>query len=158
MKLTGAAILVSRGMKVLQAAPAAYPYRSAKRAHRVEDRTEREQRDADRRLAVEGARAAEADGRSTWRSRFLIDLDAQRCPACGSADVAGTMYGLPEFTDELTAELDAGRVFLGGCTMFEDATVWVCRVCADSWGRLFPVAPDAEPLSWPRSQVKTTEE
>jgi hypothetical protein len=29
MKLTGAAILVSRGMKVLQAAPAAYPYRSA---------------------------------------------------------------------------------------------------------------------------------
>ena len=29
MKLTGAAIPVSRGMKVLQAAPAAYPYRSA---------------------------------------------------------------------------------------------------------------------------------
>jgi hypothetical protein len=29
MKLTGAAILVSRGMKALQAAPAAYPYRSA---------------------------------------------------------------------------------------------------------------------------------
>jgi hypothetical protein len=29
MKLTGAAILVSRGMKVLQAAPAAYPYRSS---------------------------------------------------------------------------------------------------------------------------------
>jgi hypothetical protein len=28
MKLTGAAVLVSRGMKVLQAAPAAYPYRS----------------------------------------------------------------------------------------------------------------------------------
>jgi hypothetical protein len=28
MKLTGAAILVLRGMKVLQAAPAAYPYRS----------------------------------------------------------------------------------------------------------------------------------
>ena len=29
MKLTGAAILVSRVMKALQAAPAAYPYRSA---------------------------------------------------------------------------------------------------------------------------------
>jgi hypothetical protein len=29
MKLTGAAILVSRGMKVLQAVSAAYPYRSA---------------------------------------------------------------------------------------------------------------------------------
>ena len=32
MKLTGAAILVSRGTKVLQAAPAAYPYRSAGRS------------------------------------------------------------------------------------------------------------------------------
>ena len=30
MKLTGAAILVSRGIKDLQAAPAAYPYRSQK--------------------------------------------------------------------------------------------------------------------------------
>jgi hypothetical protein len=29
MKLTGAAMLVSRGIKMLQAAPAAYPYRSA---------------------------------------------------------------------------------------------------------------------------------
>jgi hypothetical protein len=29
MKLTGAAILVSRAMNVLQAAPAAYPYRQA---------------------------------------------------------------------------------------------------------------------------------
>jgi hypothetical protein len=29
MKLTGAAILVSRGVKFLQAAPAAYPYRSS---------------------------------------------------------------------------------------------------------------------------------
>jgi hypothetical protein len=34
MKLTGAAILVSRGMKVLQAAPAAYPYRSTARVPR----------------------------------------------------------------------------------------------------------------------------
>ena len=31
MKLTGATILVSRGMKLLQAAPAAYPYRSVER-------------------------------------------------------------------------------------------------------------------------------
>jgi hypothetical protein len=31
LRLPGAAILVSRGIKVLQAAPAAYPYRSATR-------------------------------------------------------------------------------------------------------------------------------
>jgi hypothetical protein len=35
MKLTGAVILVSRGMKVLQAAPAAYPYRSARESARM---------------------------------------------------------------------------------------------------------------------------
>src|SRR3954467_9932755 len=38
MKPTGAAILVSRGMKVLQAAPAAYPYRSAAEGLRVASR------------------------------------------------------------------------------------------------------------------------
>jgi hypothetical protein len=38
MKLTGAAILVSRGMKVLQAAPAAYPYRYAATGVRTYDR------------------------------------------------------------------------------------------------------------------------
>jgi hypothetical protein len=36
MKLTGAAILVSRGMKVLQAAPAAYPYRSTEEVYEPE--------------------------------------------------------------------------------------------------------------------------
>jgi hypothetical protein len=37
MKLTGAAILVSRGMTVLQAAPAAYPYRYSAAATRPMD-------------------------------------------------------------------------------------------------------------------------
>ena len=37
MKLTGAAILVSRGMRVLQAAPAAYPYRSPTKVSRHEE-------------------------------------------------------------------------------------------------------------------------
>jgi restriction system protein len=36
MKLTGAAILVSRGMRVVQAAPAAYPYRSASQIEKGE--------------------------------------------------------------------------------------------------------------------------
>src|SRR5438874_2904736 len=39
MKLTGAAILVSRGMKVLQAASAAYPYRSPAKAEVSMDET-----------------------------------------------------------------------------------------------------------------------
>src|SRR5262249_51928253 len=40
MKLTGAAILVSRGAKVLQAAPAAYPYRYVTRAMSKDAETE----------------------------------------------------------------------------------------------------------------------
>jgi hypothetical protein len=38
MKLTGTAILVSRGTKASQAAPAAYPFRSAKEGYRVVER------------------------------------------------------------------------------------------------------------------------
>jgi cytochrome c-type biogenesis protein CcmH/NrfG len=39
MKLTGAAILVSRGMQVFQAAPAAYPYRSTQEGTLLEAST-----------------------------------------------------------------------------------------------------------------------
>lgn len=103
-------------------------------------RVKREQRNAERRVAVaavEGARtAAEAARRTAWRSRFLAELDAQRCPACGSAEVAGVLYGLPRFTAELTADLDAGRMVLGGCCVCDDDPVWACRACKREWGRL----------------------
>jgi hypothetical protein len=112
-------------------------------------RAKREQRNAERRAAiaaVEGARtAAEAARHLARRAGFLAELAAQRCPACGSAEVAGIGYGLPRYTAELRADLDAGRVVLGGCDISGDDPVWVCRACQHSWGRRFPAN---FPASW----------
>ena len=103
-------------------------------------RAKREQRNAERRAAIaaiEAARTAvEAARHVAWRARFLAELAAQRCPSCGSAEVAGISYGLPRFTAELNADLDAGRVELGGCCICDDDPVWTCRTCRRAWGRL----------------------
>jgi hypothetical protein len=87
------------------------------------------QRNAERRATVAAAR------HQAWRTRFLTELGAQRCPACGSAEVAGIQYGLPLFTAELNADLDAGRVVLGGCCIGGDDPAWVCRECKHHWGQ-----------------------
>ena len=50
--------------------------------------------------------------------------------------MAGTGYGLPRFTPELKADLDAGRVVLGGCCVCDDDPVYTCRDCKRPWGRL----------------------
>ena len=94
-------------------------------------RAKREQRHTERRAA---ASACEAERRAA----FLAEVAAQRCPVCGAAGVARIGYGLPRFTPDLTADLDAGRVVLGGCDISGDDPVWLCRACKHSWGRLFP--------------------
>ena len=78
------------------------------------------------------------------RSAFLAKLAAQRCPSCGAVEVAAILYGLPRFDDELRADLDAGRVVLGGCCIGGDDPVWVCRGCHHHWGKLFPAPAQAE--------------
>lgn len=117
-------------------------------------RAKREQRNAERRAilaAAEGARTeAEARRRVTRRAAFLAEWVAQRCPACGSAEVASILYGLPMYDEELRADLDAGRVVLGGCCVGGDDPVWLCRACKHQWGRLFPTPnQDAEPAAAP---------
>ena len=53
----------------------------------------------------------------------------EKCPACGSNRVADILYGLPDFSDELCAELDAGRTVLGGCCLTGDDPEWQCVEC-----------------------------
>ena len=62
---------------------------------------------------------------------------------CGSADLrvvslggARIIWGMPAFTDELKAGLDAGTVVLGGCSMTVDAPRWRCRSCGHELGDL----------------------
>src|SRR5262245_29653153 len=56
------------------------------------------------------------------------------CPACGSPRVAEFFYGLANL-DQLKPDLDAGRVVLGGCCLFEDSPQWKCQDCGHAWDR-----------------------
>jgi hypothetical protein len=62
-------------------------------------------------------------------------LDQQpTCPDCGSSRQALIVYGLPEFTSQLLARLEAGSVVLGGCCIHGDDAEWRCLDCRREWG------------------------
>lgn len=44
------------------------------------------------------------------------------------------MYGFPAFSDDLKREIDAGKIVLGGCIVFDDAPHWRCCKCEREWG------------------------
>ena len=52
-----------------------------------------------------------------WNLDFVVrNEEAQiKCPRCGSRNTARILYGMPAFTDEFQAQLDAGRIYIGGC-------------------------------------------
>jgi hypothetical protein len=51
------------------------------------------------------------------------------CPRCGSPTVAKILYGYPAFSQKLQADLDAGRVVLGGCVVWEGRPDHACTSC-----------------------------
>jgi hypothetical protein len=53
------------------------------------------------------------------------------CPRCGSGDVLPIVYGMPG--PEMTEEIQAGTVVLGGCVLFPDAPDRLCRNCRHRW-------------------------
>lgn len=53
----------------------------------------------------------------------------RKCPACGFSPVASIMYGMPASIDELEAELDSGRLVLGGCCVDFEDPAWHCTNC-----------------------------
>lgn len=52
-----------------------------------------------------------------------------KCPQCQSVRVAKIFYGMPAFSLELKHDLDAGRIFLGGCCISGDDPWWRCVDC-----------------------------
>jgi hypothetical protein len=56
-------------------------------------------------------------------------LRPPKCPECGSKRVSRFLYGLPAFSDQLQADLDAGKIFLGGCELTGDDPAWKCLGC-----------------------------
>ena len=57
--------------------------------------------------------------------------DAGRCPRCHSDEVVPVVYGMP--SAELVEESRAGRVALGGCTIWPDSPEWRCVACGHEW-------------------------
>ncbi|MCQ2348423.1 MAG: hypothetical protein MJZ65_04460 [Paludibacteraceae bacterium] len=56
----------------------------------------------------------------------------RKCPKCGGK-VARIFYGLPAYTEKLQADLDAGRVILGGCCRTEHDPTWQCTKCGQEF-------------------------
>lgn len=53
-----------------------------------------------------------------------------KCPQCGHRPVGTILYGLPDFSEELQAELRDGRTVLGGCCVEpEHDSTWECSKC-----------------------------
>lgn len=57
----------------------------------------------------------------------------ETCPQCGSHHVAEILYGLPDL-DQVLPEVDAGRVVMSGCCVFDDSPRYRCLDCNNSWG------------------------
>jgi hypothetical protein len=51
------------------------------------------------------------------------------CPHCASTDVARYLWGLPAFSPKLDADMDAGRVVLGGCVVTGEDPTHRCNAC-----------------------------
>lgn len=56
------------------------------------------------------------------------------CPHCGSTNVAGILWGAPVFDDDLSHELDEGRIVLGGCCVTGSDPDWHCNDCGHEFG------------------------
>ncbi len=65
--------------------------------------------------------------------RFTPDRPAD-CPQCHSAKIAQIVYGVPHYSKALQAELDSGRICLGGSWDWDESMQWRCLSCKHEWG------------------------
>lgn len=62
----------------------------------------------------------------------ILCIEKPRKCHCGGK-VARIFYGMPAYSEKLQADLDAGRVILGGCEMFEHMPTWQCTKCGQEF-------------------------
>lgn len=58
----------------------------------------------------------------------ILCIEKPRKCHCGGK-VARIFYGMPAYTEKLQADLDAGRVILGGCCLGDRGPTWQCTKC-----------------------------
>jgi DNA-directed RNA polymerase subunit RPC12/RpoP len=54
---------------------------------------------------------------------------SKACPRCGSRAIAKIQYGEPAYSRQLEADLEAHRVILGGCMVWDDQPDLTCAAC-----------------------------
>ena len=70
------------------------------------------------------------------RQKFWVKRKPRKCKNCGSNRIADILFGLPAFTPELKAQLDNGKIVLGGCCLpGPDGLVWMCADCGVGYAR-----------------------
>jgi hypothetical protein len=55
------------------------------------------------------------------------------CLRCGSHQIARIQYGMPAFSKRLEADLDAKRVVLGGCMVWDEQPDRRCTACGQEF-------------------------
>jgi len=60
----------------------------------------------------------------------------KKCPKCGSDSIAEILYGLPAYDEQMERDLEAGKIVLGGCCIFDDSPRWHCNKCEHEWGSI----------------------
>jgi hypothetical protein len=53
------------------------------------------------------------------------------CPECNSQEVVPILYGMP--TAQAAEEEEKGKLFIGGCCIYEDSPKWHCKACGNEW-------------------------
>jgi predicted RNA-binding Zn-ribbon protein involved in translation (DUF1610 family) len=61
--------------------------------------------------------------------RFEARDKRTKCPKCGSIRIARYLYGMPMMSEQLQADLDTGRIVIGGCEITGDDPAWKCLEC-----------------------------
>ena len=68
------------------------------------------------------------------RSHRYTPTRPAECPQCHCKQVAEILYGVPHHSEALQAELDSGRICLGGSWAWDESPQWRCLSCKHEWG------------------------
>ena len=55
------------------------------------------------------------------------------CPKCNSTNVAKYLWGLQLLDNQLSRDIEEGRVILGGCTVCGEDPKFHCNDCKYDW-------------------------
>lgn len=53
----------------------------------------------------------------------------RKCPSCGHKPFGSILWGMPGMGEKMRADVEAGRVVIGGCLIGPDDPDWQCAKC-----------------------------